>query len=60
MQLVERGKLDLNENVNKYLRTFKLKETFPQPITLAHVLTHAAGFVDMGDDTLLARGRRLM
>ncbi len=57
MQLVERGKLNLDEDVNKYLRSFKLKGDFPEPVTLAHLLTHTGGFVDTGDDTLLARGR---
>jgi CubicO group peptidase (beta-lactamase class C family) len=57
MQLVERGKLSLDEDVNKYLRLFKLKESFPQPVTLAHLMTHTAGIVDTGNDTLLARGK---
>jgi CubicO group peptidase (beta-lactamase class C family) len=57
MQLVERGKLNLDEDVNNYLKSFKLKTKFPQPVTLAHLLTHTAGFVDTGNDTLLARGK---
>jgi CubicO group peptidase (beta-lactamase class C family) len=46
MQLVEAGKLDLNSDVNTYLTTFKLPATFPEPVTLSHVLTHTAGFDD--------------
>ena len=43
MQLVEQGKLDLNTDINKYL-DFKIPETYPQPITLTHVMTHTPGF----------------
>ena len=46
MQLVEQGKLDLHADVNTYLKTFHLPATYPQPITLAHLLTHTAGFED--------------
>jgi CubicO group peptidase (beta-lactamase class C family) len=58
MQLVERGKLKMDEDVNKYLKRFKLKENFPEPVTLANLLTHTAGFVDTdsGVDSLFARG----
>ncbi len=44
MQLVEQGKLDLNADVNRYLTAFKIPATYPEPITLAHLLTHTAGF----------------
>ena len=48
MQLVEQGKLDLDTNVNEYLESFRIKETFEEPITLRHILTHTAGFEDGG------------
>jgi CubicO group peptidase (beta-lactamase class C family) len=46
MQLVEQGKLDLNADINTYLKTFKIPATYPQPITMKHLLTHTAGFED--------------
>lgn len=57
MQLVEQGKLDLNADVNSYLKAFQIPSTLqlPQggvpaaPITLAHLLTHTPGFEDRGD-----------
>lgn len=55
MQLVEAGKLDLNSDVNTYLTTFKLPATYPEPVTLSHVLTHTAGF----DDRYLGIGTEL-
>ena len=46
MQLVEQGKLRLDADVNTYLTKFKVPATFPQPVTLHHLLTHTAGFDD--------------
>jgi CubicO group peptidase (beta-lactamase class C family) len=46
MQLAEQGKLDLNADVNTYLTDFKIPDTYPEPITLAHLMTHTAGFED--------------
>ena len=43
MQLWEQGRLDLDEDVNTYL-DFEIPATFPEPITLTHLLTHTAGF----------------
>lgn len=57
MQLVESGKLKLDEDVNKYLKSFQLKGDFAELVTLANLLTHTGGFTDTGEDTLLARGR---
>ncbi len=44
LQLAEQGKLNLHADVNTYLKTFHLPATYPEPITLAHLLTHTAGF----------------
>ncbi|HJW65964.1 MAG TPA: serine hydrolase domain-containing protein, partial [Candidatus Bathyarchaeia archaeon] len=44
MQLVEQGKLNLNADVNKYLKAFQIPNTYPQPITLANLMSHNAGF----------------
>lgn len=46
MQLAERGELDLDADVNTYLTTFQIPETYPEPITMKHILTHTAGFED--------------
>jgi CubicO group peptidase (beta-lactamase class C family) len=51
MQLVEQGKLDLDADVNKYL-DFKIPATFPQPITLRHIMTHTPGFEEDGRDLI--------
>lgn len=56
MQLVEQGKLKLDEDVNKYLKRFQIKDNFAEPVTLADLLTHRAGFVDGDVKTQLAQG----
>jgi CubicO group peptidase (beta-lactamase class C family) len=43
MQLVEQGELDLNADVNTYL-DFKIPATYPESITLIHLMTHTSGF----------------
>jgi CubicO group peptidase (beta-lactamase class C family) len=43
MQLAEQGKLDLDEDINTYL-DFPIPDTYPQPITLEHLMTHTSGF----------------
>jgi CubicO group peptidase (beta-lactamase class C family) len=45
MQMVERGLLDLDTDVNEYL-DFEIPATYPEPITLNHIMAHAAGFED--------------
>ncbi|MHB1328039.1 MAG: serine hydrolase domain-containing protein [Gemmatimonadales bacterium] len=42
MQLVEQGKLDLDRDVNEYL-DFEIPDTYPEPITLRHILSHTPG-----------------
>ena len=48
MQQVEQGKLDLDTDVNEYLENFQIADTFDQPITLRHIMTHTSGFEDGG------------
>jgi CubicO group peptidase (beta-lactamase class C family) len=47
MQLAEQGKVDLNADVNTYLKETPIPATFPEPITLAHLMTHTAGFEEI-------------
>jgi CubicO group peptidase (beta-lactamase class C family) len=46
MQQYEEGKLDLDADVNQYLKDVQIPSTFEQPITLKHLLTHTPGFDD--------------
>ncbi len=46
MQQVERGKLDLDRDVNQYL-DFKIPDGFGKPVTLRNIMTHTAGFEEV-------------
>ena len=46
MQLAEAGKLDLNADINTYLRDFQIPKRYDQPITMADLMTHTPGFED--------------
>lgn len=48
MQLVEQGRLDLDADVNRYLLRFKIPDTAAAPVTMRHLLTHTAGFEEVG------------
>lgn len=47
MQLVQLGKLDLNADINTYLKDFKIPSTYPEPITLNNLMSHTPGFEDL-------------
>lgn len=46
MQLEEQGKLDLDVDVNQYVTQFQIPDTYREPVTLRHIMTHSAGFED--------------
>jgi len=56
VQLTDRRKINLNDDVNKYLKDFKIQNTYPQPVTFANLLTHTAGFdeINLGRKTTSA------
>ncbi|WP_414588635.1 serine hydrolase domain-containing protein [Scytonema sp. PCC 10023] len=43
MQLYERGLLDLDGDVNKYLKNFQLENPYPEPVRVAQLMTHTDG-----------------
>jgi CubicO group peptidase (beta-lactamase class C family) len=59
MQLVEQGKLDLDTDVNTYL-DFRIPDTYPQPITLKHLMTHTSGIEDRWLESLTADSSELV
>ncbi|WP_106401008.1 serine hydrolase domain-containing protein [Actinocorallia populi] len=54
MQQVEAGRLDLDTDVNRYLKTFRIPATFPEPVTLRTLMNHTSGF----EDTVIGTGAR--
>ncbi len=59
MQLVEQGKLDLDADINTYL-DFRIPDTYPQPITLKHLMTHTSGFEDRWLESLTSDASELI
>lgn len=59
MQLVEQGKLDLDTDINTYL-DFQIPDTYHQPITLKHLMTHTSGFDDRWLESLVSDDSELM
>jgi CubicO group peptidase (beta-lactamase class C family) len=57
MQLVEQGMLDLDVDINSYL-DFAIPDTYPQPITLRHLLTHTDGFEELWFEVLASEGEK--
>jgi CubicO group peptidase (beta-lactamase class C family) len=43
IQMADRGKINLRDDVNKYLKGVRVPSTFSQPITFASLLTHTSG-----------------
>lgn len=56
MQLVERGLLDLDGDVNQTLTRFQVESDASQPVTVANLLTHTGGF----DERILGMGARTL
>lgn len=46
MQVYERGLVDLDADINTYLKDFQIPAAFGAPITLRHLMTHTSGFED--------------
>ncbi|MCP4901005.1 MAG: beta-lactamase family protein [bacterium] len=60
MQLVEQGRLDLDMDVNTYLREFSIPATFPEPITMAHLMAHTPGFEERIIDIIVRNSDNLI
>ena len=46
MQLYEKGQFGLFDDINLHLKNLHVPETFPEPVTFHHLLTHTPGFDD--------------
>lgn len=44
LRLVEQGVLDWRTDVNVYLKEIRVPDTFGEPVTLEHLLSHTGGF----------------
>ncbi|WP_394972180.1 serine hydrolase domain-containing protein [uncultured Croceitalea sp.] len=48
LQLIERNAIQLKEDINPYLTSFQIPQTFNKHVTSHHLLTHSAGFDEFG------------
>lgn len=46
MMLTESGQIDLDTDVNEYLKSVRVDEEFGEPVTMRHLMHHRAGFED--------------
>jgi len=51
VQLADRRKLNLQRDVNRYLKKIKVPTTFPRPITAAQLVSHTAGLDEIRPGT---------
>ena len=51
MQLVDRGKVELDVPVERYLRRVTIPRTYPEPVTTRQLLNHTAGFDEIRPGT---------
>ncbi len=47
MQLAEEGRLDLDADINVYLKDFQIPATYSKPITFRNLMAHTPGFEDL-------------
>jgi len=59
MQLVERGKIDLDRDVTDYL-DFKIPHTFGRAVTVRNLMTHTAGFEEVLKDLVVDQSSELV
>lgn len=53
-QLADRGKVDLDAPVDRYVKRVAIPHTYPERITVRHLLTHTAGFDEIRPGTQAA------
>src|SRR5256714_2138122 len=51
VQLADRGRFRLTDDVNRYMTRFKVPGTFSEPVRFWHLLTHTAGFDEIRPGT---------
>ena len=48
LQVLNNNRINLHDDVNEYLSSVRVPKTFDEPITFHHLLTHSAGFDELG------------
>lgn len=58
MMLVDEGRVDLDADVNLYLKTVRIADAFGRPVTLNDLMAHRAGFEETFGDFFESRSGR--
>ena len=54
MQLVDRGLVELDAPIDRYVRRIRVPPTYPESVTVRHLLNHTAGFDEIRPGTQAA------
>lgn len=60
MQLVEKGEIQLNEDIRAYLPENYLTLTYPDKITMLNLMNHTAGFEDTTEQLLVTDPKKII
>ncbi|AUP79469.1 serine hydrolase domain-containing protein [Flavivirga eckloniae] len=59
LQLEDRNLIDLDKDVNQYLKSVKVPATYNEPITASHLFTHSAGFDELRGRVVYKKGQQI-
>ncbi|MCT4593323.1 MAG: beta-lactamase family protein [Anaeromicrobium sp.] len=59
MQLVEQGKLNLDDDISKYLGNIKIGGNYKEPITIKNLMTHTSGIEDKFSNLFMGRDEEI-
>ncbi len=60
VQLADRGLVDMNADVNRYLKRLRVADAFGAPVTVEQLLDHTAGFDEIRPGTQAANAEAVM
>lgn len=59
LQQIDLGKIKLTDDINNHLKLAKVPSTFSIPITPHHLLTHSAGFDEIGGRRVFEKSKQI-
>ena len=59
LQQVDRGNIKLTDDINNHLALVKVPNTFATPVTPHHLLTHSAGFDEIGGRRVFEKNKQI-
>lgn len=59
LQLKDRNLIDIHKDVNQYLNSVKVPNTYSKPVTASHLMTHSAGFDELRGRVVYKKDQQL-